>query len=253
MNIKKFGWKPDLPDHRDHILTLPVSIQAAKLATKVDLRSGCPAVYDQGNLGSCTAQALAALVAFLFKKQKKTVYTPSRLFIYYNERVLEGTVSIDCGATIRSGMKVLNKQGSPRENLWPYVIRNFAKKPTTDVYKDGLKHLVTSYQRVNNANLGLMKTVLSNGTPIVGGFTVFESFITDAVARTGIVPMPNLSEGVLGGHAILVVGYDDTKNWFIVRNSWGSSWGDRGYFYIPYDYFTNTNLADDFWTATVVV
>jgi C1A family cysteine protease len=248
--IKRYGWKRSLPDFRDFQYSPPHSLAA--LPPIVDLRSDCPAVYDQGNLGSCTAQAIAGLVEYLKKKQGKEVFTPSRLFIYYNERVLEGTVNEDSGATIRSGFKVVSHLGNPHENLWWYNIRKFTVKPNRKVYTDALNHQVLRYTRVNNADLYAMRSCLASGFPIVGGFAVFESFESPAVTRTGIVSMPSRTEEMLGGHAIIVVGYDDTKQMFIVRNSWGTGWGLKGYCMMPYLYLTNTQLADDFWTGTFI-
>ncbi len=248
--IKKYGWKRSLPDHRDHRFA-PKTCMLKALPSMVDLRPQCPAIYDQGDLGSCTANAIGGLVEFLEMKERHPAFVPSRLFIYYNERVLEGTVSQDAGAEIRDGMKVVANLGAPHESLWWYNTAKFAVKPNKKVYADGLKHKVSEYLSVDNTNLDDMRACLADGYPVVGGFTVYESFESDTVARTGIVPMPKKSEQVLGGHAILVVGYDDSKNWFIVRNSWGASWGAAGCFFISYNFFTNPQLADDFWTAHV--
>jgi C1A family cysteine protease len=244
---KGFGWKNSVPDFRDFRYTPPMTLAASP--PLVDLRSMCPAVYDQGSLGSCTAQAIAGLVEYLKKKQNLRAFTPSRLFIYYNERVLEGTVQVDAGATIRSGFKVISQLGNPHESLWWYNISKFAVKPNLGVYRDGLNSQILRYSRVDNSRLDDMRACLAGGFPIVGGFAVYQSFQTSRVATTGIVPMPMRSERMLGGHAILVVGYDDAKQMFIVRNSWGL-WGDKGYCYMPYSYLCNMQLADDFWTAT---
>jgi C1A family cysteine protease len=248
--IKRYGWKRSAPDFRDFYYAPPHSLAA--LAPVVDLRPGCPAIYDQGDLGSCTAQAIGGLGEFLLKKEAKASFTPSRLFVYYNERVLENSVNSDAGAEIRDGFKVVSQLGCPNEKLWWYNIAKFRMRPNKAVYADALKHRIVRYSRVNNADLYAMRSCLASGYPIVGGFTVYSSFESNTVARTGIVPMPTRNESVLGGHAIMVVGYDDTKQMFIVRNSWGKNWGLGGYFMMPYLYLTNVQLSDDFWTGTFI-
>jgi C1A family cysteine protease len=223
-------------------------VDIAALPSKIDLRPHCPPVYDQGQLGSCTGNAWAGLVEFLLKKQGLSDFTPSRLFIYYNERVLEDDTAQDAGASISDGANVVSKEGCPHENLWPYNIDAFAEKPPQNVYHDGLSHLAFGVQQVQQ-NLAAMKEVLASGLPIVVGFTVYESFESDQVTKTGIVPMPGHHEQVLGGHAVVVVGYDDSQSRFIVRNSWGTQWGQEGYFLMPYAYLTNHRLSSDFWSA----
>ncbi len=246
--IKGYGWKRGLPEY--NAVPYQPKLQLLQLSPpKVDLRPSCPSVYDQGALGSCTANAIGGLFQFLSIKEKKESFVPSRLFIYYNERVLEGTVNEDSGASLSDGMKVLSQLGAPHESMWTYNISKFRVRPNLSVYADGKKHLASQASKVDNTNLDTMRACLADGFPIVGGFTVYQSFETSTVARTGVVPMPSRREQILGGHAVMVVGYDDSKNWFIVRNSWGTAWGDKGYFYIPYLYFCNINLADDFWTA----
>jgi C1A family cysteine protease len=177
---------------------------------------------------------------------------PSRLFLYYNERVMQGTVNSDSGAYIRDGIKSLNKSGICPEKEWPYIISKFADKPPKKCYDDALKATIKSYQRLTNTNLTQLQSCLSQGFPFVFGFTVYESFESQQVARTGIMPMPKPQEKVLGGHAVMAVGYDDSKQAVLVRNSWGTDWGIRGYFYMPYGYITNANLCDDFWTIRIV-
>jgi C1A family cysteine protease len=246
--IKRYGWIPDLPDNRDFRFAAP----PVTLPPKVDLRPNCPPVYDQGQLGSCTANAIGAAHQFeQMKQDAKGAFAPSRLFIYYNERAIEGTVNQDAGAMIRDGLKSVAQQGVCPETDWPYVITKFTKKPTPKCYKEAKDNQVTSYQSVAQTP-NQMKSCLALGYPFVLGFSVYESFESPSVAKTGMVPMPKKGEKMLGGHAVMVVGYDDSQSYFIVRNSWGPGWGQAGYFMMPYDYFTNPNLASDFWTIRLV-
>jgi len=249
--VKRLGWIPDLPDARDHRYAAPRAT-LEKLPRKVDLTEHCPHVYDQGNLGSCTGNAIAAAIEFVERKEKLPhPSTPSRLFIYYNERVIEQTVAVDAGATIRDGFKSIHRDGSCRERTWPYAVSRFDDRPPAAAYEEARHHRVTGYARVSR-DLHQMKGCLASGYPFVFGFTVYESFLGAAVARTGRVPMPAPSDSMEGGHAVLAVGYDDAAHRFIVRNSWGPEWGMKGYFTMPYAYLLDDNLADDFWTVRVV-
>ena len=241
-----YGWVPDLPDHRD-LLYNQLRAVPPSLPVSVDLRPKCPPVENQGNLGSCTANALAGALEFL-ELESRTPFTDlSRLFIYFNERVIEHTVKSDSGAQIRDGIKTLAKQGVCPEKKWPYVISKFEVKPGPACYTEAKKHTITSYHRI--LTLDEMRTCLAEGYPFVFGFTVYESFESQEVARTGIVNMPESGERAVGGHAVLGAGYDDNQRRFFVRNSWGKEWGQHGYFTIPYGYLASRNLADDFWTV----
>ena len=245
----KFGWLPDLPDQRDIMYAAPVTVMLS-LPTAVDLRNQCPPVYDQGQLGSCTANALSGAYEFDLKKQKKPDFMPSRLFVYYNERVLINTVNSDSGAYIRDGIKTMNLQGVCPEKDWPYDVTKFTVKPSAKCYAEASKCQVKSYQRLVNS-LSQLKGCIAEGFPFVFGFTVYESFQSAEVAKTGVMPMPEQGEKTIGGHAVCAVGYDDSKSAFIIRNSWNTTWGIKGYFYMPYAYITG-NLCSDFWTVRLV-
>ena len=244
--VQRYGWIPDLPDQRDFLYAAPAPFQA-NIPDKMDLRPDCPPVYDQGQLGSCTANAIAGAIEFDQRKTQAGEFTPSRLFIYYNERDMEGTVSTDSGAQIRDGIKSVSVLGAPPEPDCPYVIANFAQKPSVTAYTDAKQHVVTLYQRLVQ-ELNTLKGCLASGFPFVFGFTCYESFESQAVAASGVLPMPKSGEAVVGGHAVVCVGYDDSSREFIVRNSYGSSWGQAGYFLMPYAYLTSQRLASDLWT-----
>jgi len=244
-----YGWIPDLPDARDNVYQLPLKLAAPP--PSVDLRSGCPPVYDQGDLGSCTANAIGAAIEFDQIKQKMAHSTPSRLFIYYNERVIESSVDSDSGAQIRDGIKTVASQGACPETMWPYIESSFATCPPPLCYANAKLHPAVQYARVPQ-DAGHLKTCLAAGFPFVFGFTVYESFESDAVAKSGIVAMPASGEASVGGHAVMAVGYDDAAQRFLVRNSWGPGWGVGGYFTIPYAYLSDADLADDFWVIRVV-
>jgi C1A family cysteine protease len=246
-----YGWVRDLPDTRDYLYSAPLFRFPHGLPAAVDLRPECPPVYDQGQLGSCTGNGIAGAIEFDQKKQGTPEFTPSRLFIYYNERVIEGTVNQDAGAQIRDGIKAVAKLGAPPENDWPYDIAEFTKKPPAKAYADAKKDIVTSYSRVAQ-DLTQMHGCIASGFPFVFGFTVYESFESQEVAQTGMVPMPSPGESVLGGHCVVAVGYDDTQRTFIIRNSWGTGWGERGYCQMPYEYLISPHLSSDLWTIRSV-
>jgi C1A family cysteine protease len=250
IKVKRYGWRPDRPDQRDQLYAAPPAAMST-LPPSVDLRPNCPPVYDQGELGSCTANAIGAAIQFEQMKQGIPAFVPSRLFIYYNERVIEGTVDSDAGAEIRDGMKTVNHDGAPDETLWPYNIVKFRSKPPQRVYREALKHQVLLYRRIVR-DLTQMKACLATGYPFVFGFSVYTSFEGPDVARTGEMGMPSPSEQLIGGHAVMAVGYDDTTARFTIRNSWGSGWGAAGYFTMPYAYLTQRNLSSDFWTIRLV-
>jgi C1A family cysteine protease len=246
-----YGWIPDLPDSRDFPYSAPIAA-LGPLPASVDMRAVCPAVYDQGQLGSCTANAIGGALQFDQMKQGLAdVFVPSRLFIYYNERVIEGTVDEDAGAMLRDGIKSVAKQGAPHERLWPYAITKFRTKPPAAAFKDAAQHPAVLYQRVAR-DIDQMKGCLASGYPFVFGFSVYASFESAAVASGGHAPMPKPAETLLGGHAVDAVGYDDEQQWFLARNSWGTAWGLDGYFTLPYAYLLDEDLSDDFWTIRLV-
>ena len=252
-----YGWIRGKADPTDqyHDFTEEKKNLKLNVVKKVDLREFCPPVYDQGKLGSCTANAIAFLYEYDMIKQFRAnasatiPFTPARNFIYYNEREMEGTTSEDAGAEIRDGIKSINMFGVCSETLYPYDISKFTEKPPAVCYKHAEKHKAVAYKRVNQ-NLEDMKQCLVSGYPFAFGFEVFESFETVKVATTGEMVLPaDEGDKLLGGHAVAAVGYDDEKEVFIIRNSWSDKWGDKGYFYMPYSFITNSARTDDFWTV----
>ena len=246
MKKRVLNWCPDLPDKRDHIYA-PKAVRRDRLPRSVDLRPLCTPVEDQGNLGSCTGNAIAGALELLEVKAGKPALDLSRLFIYYQERAYEGTIGEDSGAYIRDGIKAVRKVGAAREELWPYVVSRFADKPPAEAYADAKGRKFKSYQRI--LTLSDMLRCLAEGYPFVYGFSVYSDFMSDRVARTGVVNMPKSSEDLEGGHAVLAVGYSMASRRFLVRNSWGSSWGRAGHFTMPFDYLADRSLSDDMWTV----
>jgi C1A family cysteine protease len=246
-----YGWKPDLPDFRDHRFSLDRRITNV-VPVVVDMRHLCPPIYNQYQLGSCTANGIGGALEFDQIKQNLQVWSPSRLFIYYNERDIEGTIAQDSGASIRDGVKSVNVLGCCNASLWPYDPAKFAEKPPLAAYEAALKFRSVKYQRVIQSSL-MIRAALASGIPIVFGFSVYESFEGNAIAKTGVMSMPGSSESLLGGHCVLCVGYDDTHETFICRNSWGTGWGVNGYFYMPYEYMLSPDLCSDFWIIETVI
>jgi C1A family cysteine protease len=251
--VKRYGWIPDLPDQRD--LRYAAPRVPAGLPARVDLRPRMPPVYDQGELGSCTANAIGAAVQYARELERlRPAFVPSRLFVYYNERVIEGTVAEDSGAMLRDGMKAIAKLGVSTEDEprkawnWPYQPARFAERPPRAAFAFGLRNQAVVYRRIQQA-ASQMKGCLAEGYPFVFGFTVYQSFESATVARSGVVPMPGPREKAVGGHAVVAVGYDDSSQRFLVRNSWGVGWGKKGYCTMPYAYLGDSDLADDLWTV----
>lgn len=255
---RNYGWKPDLPDYRDKMYYSHL-FKVSKLPVKVDLRSKCPPVVDQGNLGSCTGNSLAGALGFIHNKELF-----SRLFIYYNERSEENDILQDNGAQLRTGIKTLSQYGAPSESLWPYVENQFSVKPNVASYSDAIKNKISSYYRIEGIDQA--KHCLSEGFPFVMGFTVYDGFDSNMVAETGYLNFPVSSESVQGGHAVLCCGYGTVKDFIdvkyitkyklndaepvvLIKNSWGMGWGvfGTGYFTMPMTYFGNNNLVTDCW------
>lgn len=251
MGSHAMGWVRDKPDYRDrHLMISPRTI--ATLPPAVDLRPQCPPVLDQGQLGSCTANAISSALQFDQMKQSLPPYTPSRLYIYWNERDIEGSTDYDSGAEIRDGFKSLRKVGYCNEGLWPYSIDKFKERPSDACYQAAMPMCGVAYARLLQTSAQL-RGCLASGLPVVFGFTVYENFESQQVAETGIMPMPAANEGVLGGHCVLLVGYNDANQYFTCLNSWSASWGDKGFFYMPYAYLLDPTLSSDLWTIQHVL
>lgn len=251
------GYRPDTADQRDHLFALSYPAPATEpvLPRAVDLRRLYPndimPPYDQGRCGSCVGNAIAFCFDFTARRQGEQGYLPSRLFIYYGAREIENTIASDAGCEIRNGIKVVASLGAPPEALWTYDIAKFAAKPKLAAYTAGASRLAVEYTRVNNVRSSQeIRAALSAGLPVVLGMSVYGSFESVATAMTGFVTMPQPTEPMLGGHCMVAVGYRPSADGppeFIVRNSWGSRWGDHGYCYIPEAYLTDDNLTSDLW------
>lgn len=242
----KLNWSPELPDIRDYTLSSTGLLKSSiKLPQSVDLSQYCSPIEDQEKLGSCTSNAVCGLLEFNDKKPDGFYVDLSRLFIYYNARSLMNTVNKDSGVYIRTAIKSLVKWGACSESKWPYIITKFKVKPSGDCYNNALGRKIKTYNKVSRS-LKQMKQCLVSGHPFVFGFSVYNSF--ESAGDTGIALFPSKKDVLLGGHAAMVVGYDDKTSMFKVRNSWGKDWGNMGYFFMPYDYLTSSKLSSDFWT-----
>lgn len=241
-HIQRYGWKPSLPDPRDLI----ADASAITIAAEVDPRKKLPKPYDQGQLGSCTANAIAAAIQYDVTLSKAAdVSTPSRLDIYYGERKIEGSIDSDAGAYGRDGFKYAHTVGVIPEADWPYDISKFKQAPPADVAH---RHKIGAYKAVPR-NQHSMMSVLSNRQTIAFGFSVFSSFESQEVATTGIMPVPQQGEQMIGGHEVLMVGYLKAhKQHVLCRNSWGTGWGMKGYFLMPWAIVLDANMSSDFRT-----
>jgi len=254
----KYNCKLGVVDHRDFLFALKATPYSGVLPSKVDLTEFCSPVTAQGKIGSCTAQAVASLFEFeqleqfritqntgatLFEGEYSTV---SRLFIYYYERVLQGTVDEDSGAEIRDGIKVLSHQGVCREVSWEYLDSNLYLKPDDAAYAEASQHKIRQYLRLQS--FLDMKHCLAAGRPFAFGMMAPEELESEEVAKTGLLHNPTSATQFLGGHAVVCVGYDDSTRRVKIRNSWGADWGDKGYFTMPYEFIANPQYCMDFWT-----
>lgn len=255
MGNLKFGWKRDKQDDRDYKYALHPEVGAGLvLPPSISLLSKMSPVEDQGNLGSCVANALCASLEFLQLNSPFNfgLYSDlSRLFVYFNSRVLDGGDPDrlgDDGTTLRHAVLAIRKWGICREAVWPYVESQVSFKPSTPSYAEALKHQVLSGYRVD-IKLQAMKTCLAAGYPFIFGVQLYESFMATITARSGLVPIPDPNyENYVGGHAMTAIGYDDGTQSFLVRNSWGTKWGKSGMCAMPYAYLTDMNLTGDAWT-----
>lgn len=241
---RRYGYKRDLPDFRD--LGMARLTRAKKTnPSKIDLEKLCGPVKDQGDLGSCTAFAGCGMREFLWRRDSKSKSRPpifSPMFLYYKERELDGNISEDAGSYGRTSVQVMQKIGVCLESTDPYEPKNFRSEPTPEEVAEALKYRAGGYHRL--AGVDDMKSCLASKYVFVVGFTVYESFETGSWTT---MPIPKHGEQILGGHEVLFIGYDDSKNAFKVRNSWGNDWAEKGNFWFPYTAAADSRILQDAW------
>jgi len=249
MNKPIYTLVRDIPDSNDTCITINLKLDDTVNDIRyIDYRDTCPPVYKQLGLGSCTANALSCIyyhnmITFGYAE----VFQPSRLFLYYNTRLIKNTVEVDDGGSLREALKAMNAYGMCPEELWPYQTTAFKNRPNYHAYKFGRKHKSISYFRIPQV-LPQLRQCLIDGYLFAFGMSVYNRFETETRDNGGIVTLPQENDILMGGHAVCAAGFDDEKQVFIVRNSWGDTWGDKGYFYLPYAYTTNEDLVYDLWT-----
>jgi C1A family cysteine protease len=242
---KAYGFRRDERDPRDRIFTMKLT--RASLPATVDLRKWMPPIMEQGDIGSCVAHAACSTLQWHVKRAGGPVQPLSRLGLYFFTRQIEGTVLEDAGCEARNCIKAIKKFGVAPETLWPYVESKFKDTPPKDWTKLGDYWNSLTYERVP-VNNNSVKTALASGFPVMIGLTLFESFESERVEKTGIVPYPDIDkEGTVGGHEMLAVGYGQKKGYFTVANSWSTEWGDKGYCYIPERIVGSPFFGADYW------
>lgn len=241
---KLFTLRPSNVDPSDYVYTR----SEKPLRDYVDLREWASLVEDQSQLGSCSSNAVTNAYELLVKKERPDFFVElSRLFVYYNTRLLEDTLGTDAGATLRGSMQAAEKFGLCKESLWPYNINNFDVKPPKECYQDAKQRTIKNYQRISN--VGDMLDALNNERPVVFGIDIFESFIyLNKSESTVYVPMYKSQS--LGAHAMSTEGYDLSKGVFLAKNSFGTDWGDEGYCWIPFEYISLYGF--DMWVFDIV-
>lgn len=246
----RFGWIGDSGQKRV-IMMAPSAWPIETPAAKSDLSRGMPRVLNQGNLGSCVGHGTASAWSYAHNAATGDQYDVSRLMIYYEARKAIGTTSWDSGCQIVDAVNWLQRWGSCKESLWPYEISRFAQKAPNAAYTEAKSHKVVSARKVDNADGRSIRLALTNGYPVIVGSLVY-SGINKITRRNYTLEMPRKGERPIGGHAYLLIGHDDSKRLYRARNSWSSSWGDRGDFLVPYDYIHSGRITEDCWVLLTV-
>lgn len=245
MYFNDFKVKADLQDWRDHYYSFS---RAKTPKERVDLRPWASPIEDQLHLGSCVGQAVVGAYELLLNKLDRSKFVDlSRLFVYYNARLLDNSVGEDVGSYVRDGIKAVNKFGICTELAWPYLIEKFANTPPESSYRDARHRLIKKYYRI--VDIKDIVDALNADSPVVTSMNVYDSFYELDDGRKTILPMPTASENLIGGHAVTFVGYDLPKKLFLARNSFGTDWGDQGYFWVPFDYAERDFM--DSWTFDI--
>ena len=262
------GYVPDLPDLRDLTLSdvreeVPNSVlKIEELPKIVNNSKYCSPIENQSTQGSCTAHAAVSMFEYMQRKASNKHIDGSRAFVYYNSRLYGGfPVSEDTGSYIRSTIKAIVMDGIPEESKFPYNPKVWSTKPSEEIYRNALNFKATKYVRLDNTKVGLiekMKSFINSGYAINFGFSVYDC-MNDVSSKIPVLPFPAKTNKQTGGHAVNIVGYDteapsrnsrdgnETKGAFLCQNSWGTNFGQKGFFYIPFKYF-ETGLALDVWT-----
>ena len=248
------GWKPDRPDHRDALYMRAVSPEDAMKSPPQSLDQwpvwkNPMGIYNQGQVGDCTANGGDSVYRWPYwKMHAKDIPQFSRFFLYAETRKRSGVpLTEDSGASIRDMVMTMKNVGMCPEAMWPSSDESrFTDDPTDACREEAAKHRVSSCHSI--PNLASLKHEISNWYPVVFGFPVYTSFMSDTVAKTGVVPIPAPGEDVEGGHCVIAIGYCDQRKAVLCMNSWGTSWGDGGFFWLPYWFFTE-HLASDMWVC----
>jgi C1A family cysteine protease len=244
-----YGFKPSSLDHRD--LKFGVTAPTA-LPPVVDLSTAINWVYDQEQQSSCVGNSTTSLIRFRRLQQKLPEIDPSRDFIYWQARAIENDTTRDEGCQIRSAMQAVSKAGYCPESMFPFNTHDVFTAPSTEACNNASHNLVTEYVTINQDHNSLRASLAAN-TPYVCGIEVCQSFESNQVAQTGLVPMPTNSDPVVGGHAVFCVGYNDQTQYYKFLNSWGADWGQKGYFFLPYAFVESADLTTDFFTINKFV
>lgn len=266
--IGSMGWERDLPDFRDYTAEVPevakvleksrpMKAVKKKMPKSVDLRGWCSPVENQLNIGSCTANAGVGLLEYFERRAFDKHLDGSRLFLYKVTRNLLGWEG-DEGAYLRTTMQAMALFGVPPERYWPYRTEKYDDEPPSFCYAFAQSYQAVRYYRLDPPSmskskvLDLVKKYLAAKLPCMFGFSVYSS-IPGTGQGTGDIPFPQAGDSLQGGHAVVAVGYDDTKKIgkekgaLLIRNSWGENWGEEGYGWLPYAY-VESGLAVDFWS-----
>lgn len=243
----KYTWKKPKNPHKNKLKLLAVN---PNLPVFFDLRSKMPPIYDQMSLGSCVDNSIAAAFQLVLNNSKmEDKSARSRLFMYFNARIMENEIYEDCGSSIEDCLSGIEKKGACSETLYPYYPQYFANLPPAQCYAAGKPYSGIATHQVDQ-DLNQIKQAIVNGFPVIFGIMVYSSFESPAVMKSGIIPLPKEGETELGGHCILACTYSDKDQCFIIRNSWGPDVGQKGYFFLPYSYVMNERLSADFWVIT---
>jgi C1A family cysteine protease len=252
------GWIPDRPDPRDRLLVTPQFSNPGPRPASADLSGKLPPAYDQGNMGACTANAIAAAVQYARRVHgKPDDFTPSRLFIYYQQRKTEGSLSLDAGGQLRDGIASVANVGVCPESDWPYdnvpgdpsthlfpPNARAIKAPPSNIVQQAGKYRTISYEPLSQ-NIAVLESCIAGGYPFAFGFQIYDHFDN----ATKVLRKPGPNQTAIRGHAVLATGYDQSKRTFRIRNSSGPAANDHGYFDMDYDYVLNSQWAADFWVV----